>query len=268
MSILKYSSGINIYQEDCLPYFKEVGELQSFILSIVISKIEPGITTLELDKIAEKLIKKNKAVPLFKGFNNFPNCLCTSVNETVVHGIPNKTKLKERDVISIDLGVKLGRFCADSARTTIVGESVEHKELLEVCKAALFKAIPHAKVGNYTGDIGHCIHKEIIRLKITKRKPKYSIFDRFEGHGIGLSLHEEPGIPNIGYKNRGIKLMEGMCICIEPVVLYSSSKIDISIKNPEKVLQFTTNNLKPSAHFEHQIYISSNGPIILTDKYI
>lgn len=266
-NIKKYVSkyfNINIYSRELLPIFKEAGYLANSILKKAEQLCESGITTLEIDKYIETEIYKNKAIPIFKGYENFPNSSCISVNEYMVHGIPGKYKLKNGDVVKIDLGLKLNGLSADNALTTIVGNrDNNHIELLEITKQSVINGIKEAIIGNTTGDIGRGVLKTVISPnKINKHS--YTVFYKFEGHGIGLKLHEPPAIPSCGYPKSGIQLVEGMCICIEPVVMYSSSKIIEYKDNKYGILQFKTDNKLPSAHFETQIYISKEGPIILT----
>jgi methionyl aminopeptidase len=270
MPILRLLDGSLIYEKDILPRLVESGRLVRYILQELIKNAVEGNTTLELNKLAEDLILKNKAESLFKGFENYPYTTCISVNEHIVHGFPSEYKLKNGDVVSLDLGLKLNGICGDNARTIIIGNiESEHTRLVQIAKEAFYEGFKHAFPGKCIGDIGFAISKKVLsELKDnTNRKSgsKFKIFFKFQGHGIGLSLHELPNIPNLGYPGKGYRLKEGNSICIEPVVLYSSSEPVIEEYSTHKgVLKFTTNNLLPSSHYENQIYIAKDGPIILT----
>lgn len=270
MPISKLLDGSLIYEEDILPRFIDSGRLVRSILQSLIEVAVEGNTTLELNNLAEDLIYKNKAEPLFKGFNGYPFATCMSMNEFIVHGFPSDYRLKNGDIISIDLGLRLNGICGDNARTIIVGgvES-EHTRLVEIAREAFYEGVKYALPGNYTGDIGFAIHRcilsELNDKNNRKSGNKFKVFYNFQGHGIGINLHELPNVPNIGYPGRGYRLREGNCICIEPVVIYSTSEPTIEEYSTHKgILKFTTNNLLPSSHYENQIYISKSGPIILT----
>lgn len=217
----------------------------------------PGISTYELDQIAEKFILSKNAKPSFKGYGGFPGSICASVNEEVIHGIPSKKRvLKDGDIISIDIGVELRGYHADSAWTYAIGE-VDSKvlKLMEISEEALYQGLEMAKPGNRVGDISHAIESFI--------KPHgYGIVKEFTGHGIGKSLHEDPHVPNYGQAGTGPLLSEGMTICIEPMVNLGTENIKIL----EDEWTVVTTDKLPSAHFEHMIVITRDGYEILTPR--
>jgi len=219
--------------------------------------IKPGISTLELDKIAHDFIISKDAYPSFKDYEGFPKSICTSVNEVVVHGIPSKkVVLKDGDIISIDLGVQYQGYHADSAWTYPVG-AVDPKilKLLEVTKEALFRGLEAVKPGNRVGDISYAIESFI--------KPHgYGIVKELAGHGIGRSLHEDPLILNFGNPDTGELLQEGMTICIEPMINLGVANIRLD----KDGWTIRTLDKKPSAHFEHMVAITKDGYEILTPK--
>ncbi len=219
--------------------------------------IKPGISTLELDKIAHDFIISKDAYPSFKDYEGFPKSICTSVNEVVVHGIPSKkVVLKDGDIISIDLGVQYQGYHADSAWTYPVG-AVDPKilKLLEVTKEALFRGLEAVKPGNRVGDISYAIESFI--------KPHgYGIVKELAGHGIGRNLHEDPLILNFGNPNTGELLQEGMTICIEPMINLGVANIRLDRDG----WTIRTLDKKPSAHFEHMVAITKDGYEILTPK--
>lgn len=264
----KLKNGINLYSKEAFYRLQEAGFILKTIRDEVIKNSVTGATTKELNKLAESLIFKYKCETLFKGYHDFPYTTCLSNNEYIVHGIPSDVPLKDGDVLTIDIGLKYKGYCADSARTVLIGNdnNEDNIELIETAKSAYLQGFKNAIPGNTTGDIGYNIHKEIIKPRKSignfRKTYKFKIFVQFSGHGIGLKLHEPPSIPNYGSVGKGLKLLKGMCFCIEPVVLFSSSNVCKS--NVEGILRFTTHDKKPSAQHENQVYLSSNGPIPLT----
>ncbi|MDR0732785.1 MAG: type I methionyl aminopeptidase [Dysgonamonadaceae bacterium] len=223
-------------------------------LAEVAKQIAPGITTLQLDKIAEEYIRDNGGIPLFKGYKGFPNAICTSVNENVVHGIPVAQPLKEGDIVSVDCGVKINGYCGDSAYTFEIGEvSPATKQLLQATKAALYEGISHAVEGKRVGDVSHAI-------KIYCESRGYSVVRELVGHGIGKNMHEAPDVPNYGKKGYGPLLKEGMCIAIEPMINLGSK----NVKFEKDGWTVHTRDGKPSAHFEHTVAIRSGKADILS----
>jgi methionyl aminopeptidase len=240
---------------------RESGQLVSKTIAEVGKRIKPGVTLAELDKVAEDFIRSHKAVPAFKGYKAaaaatpFPGTLCTSINEVVVHGIPNSTVLKEGDIVSIDCGVVLNGFYGDSAFTFPVGEiSEELKNLLRVTRKSLMLALAQAKVGNRVGDIGFAVQDYCERVH------GYGVVREMVGHGVGRKLHEAPDVPNYGKKGNGIKLQTGMTIAIEPMINLGKRTI---AQDDDGWTIFATDR-KPSAHFEHTVAIRKNGPDVLT----
>ena len=217
--------------------------------------IQPEVTTLQLDKIAEEFIRDNGAYPAFLGYNGFPNSICTSVNEQVVHGIPSdKVVLKEGDIVSVDCGTNLNGFVGDSAYTFCVGEvSPEIKRLLKITKESLYKGVEQAVEGKRIGDISNEVQSYC-------ESNGYSVVRKLVGHGIGRKMHEEPEVPNFGHRGHGPLLRNGMCICIEPM-------INMGVKNvtfEKDGWTVRTKDKKCSAHFEHCIAIRPDGPQILS----
>lgn len=217
--------------------------------------VAPGVTTLYLDKIAEEFIRDNGATPAFLGYGGFPNSICASVNEHVVHGIPSsKAVLKDGDIISIDCGTHINGFTGDSAYTFCVGEvSPEVKQLLKTTKESLYKGIQTAVEGKRVGDIGN-----VIQTYCEARN--YSVVRELVGHGCGRNMHEEPEVPNYGRRGCGPLLRNGMCICIEPMINLGSK--NVIFENDGWTVR--TKDRKPSAHFEHCIAIRPDGPDILS----
>ncbi|HUU50394.1 MAG TPA: type I methionyl aminopeptidase [Nitrospinota bacterium] len=223
-------------------------------LQYLIREIKAGVKTIELDKMAEDYVQGKGAEPAFKGYRGFPNTICTSINEEVVHGIPSKRELKEGDIISIDLGVFYDGYYGDAAVTIGVEKiSQQAKKLLEITEKALYLGIEKAKEGNYLSDISHTI-------QTVAENNSFSVVKAFVGHGIGAKLHEAPQIPNFGPPGHGPKLKEGMVLAIEPMVNMGGSSVDVLEDNWTVV----TSDRKLSAHFEHTIAITKNGSEILT----
>lgn len=222
--------------------------------------VAPGVTTLQLDKIAEEFIRDNGATPAFLGYGGFPNSICASVNEHVVHGIPSsKVVLREGDIISIDCGTHINGFTGDSAYTFCVGEvSPEVRHLLKTTKESLYKGIEAAVDGKRVGDIAN-----VIQTYCETRN--YSVVRELVGHGCGRNMHEEPEVPNYGRRGCGPLLRSGMCICIEPMINLGSK--NVVFENDGWTVR--TKDRKPSAHFEHCIAIRPDGPDILSSfKFI
>ena len=216
--------------------------------------IEPGITSLSLDKIAEEFIRDNGGIPAFKGYNGFPNTLCMSPNDQVVHGIPNDKFLEEGTILSIDCGVVMNGYYGDSAFTYEVGEvNVQTKQLLKVTKESLYKGIEMAIAGNRIGDIGYAVQKHAESFG-------YGVVRELIGHGVGKNLHESPEVPNYGRKGKGILLKEGLVIAIEPMINMGERGI---IQHNDGWTITTLDN-KPSAHFEHTIVVRKAKAEILS----
>jgi len=216
--------------------------------------IKPGITTLALDKIAEEFIRDNGGVPAFKGYGGFPNTLCMSPNDQVVHGIPNDRVLEDGEILSVDCGVVMNGYFGDSAFTYEVGEvDAETKQLLKVTKESLYKGIEMAVSGNRIGDIGYAVQKYAESFG-------YGVVRELVGHGVGKNLHESPEVPNYGRRGRGAKLQEGLVIAIEPMINMGTRKI----MQHNDGWTITTIDNKPSAHFEHTIVVRKGKAEILS----
>ena len=216
--------------------------------------IKPGITTLALDKIAEEFIRDNGGVPAFKGYGGFPNTLCMSPNDQVVHGIPNDRVLEDGEILSVDCGVVMNGYFGDSAFTYEVGEvDAETKQLLKVTKESLYKGIEMAVSGNRIGDIGYAVQKHAESFG-------YGVVRELVGHGVGKNLHESPEVPNYGRRGRGTKIQEGLVIAIEPMINMGTRKI----MQHNDGWTITTIDNKPSAHFEHTIVVRKGKAEILS----
>ncbi|MCL1830484.1 MAG: type I methionyl aminopeptidase [Oscillospiraceae bacterium] len=236
---------------------KIAGEISVNALKIAKDALAAGVTTLSVDKEVTKYIISRNAKPAFLGYQGFPNATCISINNELIHGIPsNNRKVSEGDIVSIDVGVIYDRFYGDNAATFAIGEiSEEDSKLLAVTKECLIKAIAIAVGGNRLGDIGYTIENHA-------HQNGFSIVEAYQGHGLGRKLHEDPSVLNFGIKGRGIKLIPGMTIAIEPMV--NAGVKDIYVDPVDGWTVKTMDNLH-SAHFEMSIAITDNDPIILTD---
>lgn len=216
--------------------------------------VKPGISTKEIERFVEKMVQDRGAVPAFKGYRNYPSSVCTSVNDQVVHGIPSSVALNEGDIVSIDLGVYLDGFYGDAAVTLPVGKvSPLAEKLIRVTKEALALGIERARPGNRVSDISHAIQKHV-------EANGFSVVRSFVGHGIGRSLHEEPQVPNFGEPGHGPRLREGMTLAIEPMV--NAGSYEVSVLHDGWTAVTVDGSL--SAHYEHTVAITGNGPRILT----
>jgi len=224
-------------------------------LEMLSEHVQPGAKITDLDKLAEEFIISRGARPAFKGYMGFPATLCVSVDDEVVHGIPNKRYLKEGQIVGIDCGAEKDGYYGDHAITFSVGNvSNSRKKLMDTTKDCLMRGISEAKPGNYVSDIGFAIQSHA-------EKNGYSVVRELVGHGIGSDLHEEPQIPNYGQPKQGYKLCEGMCIAIEPMINMGNK----DIKTDEDGWTIRTLDGKVSAHFEHTIAITSEGPKVLSE---
>ena len=238
---------------------REAAQIVSRTLGLIAKHVKPGITPLELDKIAEDYIRSQDAEPGFLGLYDFPNTLCISINDAVVHGIPNGEPLKEGDIISVDCGSIYKGYYGDHAFTFEVGEvSPEIKKLLRITRECLDLGIAEAKAGNRIGDIGFAIQQHA-------EKNGYGVVRDLVGHGLGTSMHEEPQVPNYGRRGRGKKIQNGLTIAIEPMINMGTEKV---VQLDDKWTIVTEDGL-PSAHFEHDIAVVNGKPEVLsTFKYI
>ncbi len=247
MTIIKSEKEIQI--------IKEGGKILATVVKELEKMAKPGITTLELDRAAEALILSFGGKPAFKGYDGFPYSLCASVNENIVHGFPSDYVLKNGDILKLDLGVLYNGYNTDMAITVAVGEvSFEAKRLMNVTKKSLRLGIKKAKIGNTIGDIGNTVGRFI-------EDQGFGVVRDLCGHGIGKNVHEDPKIPNFGKRGTGEKLAEGMVICIEPMVTMG----DWQIKRSKDGYGYQTKDDSLSAHFEHTLAITKNGPVVLTE---
>ena len=246
---------VTIKTEEEIELLRENNLLVSATLAEVGKHIAPGVTTLELDAIAEEFIRSHGAVPGFLGYAGFPNTLCISVNEQIVHGIPSSYALKEGDIVSVDCGTVMKGFYGDSAYTFAVGNiDPQVAKLLQVTKEALYKGVAQAKAGNRVGDIAAAVqgHAEA---------NGFSVVRELVGHGLGRDMHEDPEVPNYGMRGRGPLLKEGMVICIEPMINMGTKYVVFE----DDGWTVRTADRKPSAHFEFAVAIRNGGADVLTD---
>lgn len=250
--------------EDEIELLRQSNLLVGKALAEVARLVKPGVTTRELDKVAEEYIRDNGAVPTFKGFPNqsgdpFPGSLCTSVNDQVVHGIPGDVVLQEGDIVSVDCGTYMNGFCGDSAYTFCVGEVKEEiRDLLRVTKESLYIGIQNAVQGKRIGDIGYAIQQY-------SESHSYGVVREFVGHGIGKDMHEDPQVPNYGKKGYGALLKKGLCIAIEPMITFGARQVIMESDG----WTVRTKDRKYAAHFEHTIAVCAGEPDILSSfKFI
>ena len=247
MIVLKTSREISI--------IREAGKISQKALQLAGEAVEPGVSTWEIDRIAREYIEKSGAIPSSLNYDGFPASTCISVNEVVVHGIPSKSHiLKKGDIVDIDLTVCYEGFNADNAWTFPCGEvSPEAQALLETTEQALYRGIEQARPGNRVGDIGHAV-------QAYAEARNYSVVREFVGHGVGANMHEDPSVPNYGTPGRGVRLLPGMVIAIEPMINAGGADVKILPDGWTTV----TRDGSLSAHFEHTVAITPDGPVILT----
>ncbi len=250
---------ILIKSKQQIDFIRESNKIVAETLQLVKHHAKPGVTTLELDKIAEDWIRSNGGVPAFKGYRqpgtiDFPGTICASVDEEVVHGIPGNRILKEGEIFSVDIGVLKDGYYGDAALSIAVGDISEDKKLLmKVTEESLYKGIEAAVVGNRIGDIGAAVQQYVESFG-------FSVVRDLCGHGVGIKLHEEPQVPNYGKKGTGAIIKNGMTIAIEPMINMGTYKVDVA----EDGWTVLTADRKPSAHFEHSIAIFDNKTEILS----
>lgn len=234
---------------------REAGHIVALVHEAMKDAIKVGISTYELDQIAEKIIRENGATPSFKGYGGFTGSICASINEVVVHGIPSKNiKLKNGDIISVDVGAYYKGYHGDAAKTYPVGNvSKDRQDLIRITKESLFEGLKFAKPENRLSDISHAIEEYVLRHG-------YNVVKDFTGHGVGRALHEDPRIPNFGPSGRGPILKPGMTLAIEPMVVNGNASVEILSDNWTTV----TIDRSDSAHYEHSIVITEEGYEILT----
>jgi len=232
------------------------GRIVRQVLDAVKEAVTPGVTTMDLERLAEARIKDLGAKPAFKGYYDYPCVLCTSINNEIVHGIPSERRiLKPGDIVSIDTGVVLDGYYGDAAITVPVdGLTAQLEKLLEVTRESLYRGIEAARIGNTVGDVGAAVQKVV-------EANGFSVVREFVGHGIGTKLHEEPQVPNYGTPGSGSKLRDGMVLAIEPMVNVGKPETRVLADNWTAVTKDGTH----SAHFEHTVAVTKNGPVILTE---
>lgn len=247
MIVLKTTRELNL--------MKEAGAISAGALKVAGEAVQPGVSTWEIDRIAYDYIVKHGAVPAFLHYGGFPATACISVNDEVIHGIPSKKRiLHEGDIVSIDLGAKINGYVGDTAATFAVGEiPPEAKRLIDTTRESLYEGIAKAVAGGRLGDIGHAIQQYC-------EERGYGVVREYTGHGVGADLHEDPSVPNYGTPGRGVRLLPGMVIAIEPMINEGTP----AIKNLSDGWTVKTRDGKLSAHFEHTVAITQDGPKILT----
>lgn len=247
MIVLKTGRELSIMREAC--------KISAAALKLIGEAIEPGVTTAELDRIAEKFIRSCGAVPNFKGYNGYPATACISINNEVIHGIPTaKRKIQNGDIVSVDLGALFEGYHGDNAATFACGDvSEEAKRLMDTTRESLYEGIKMARAGGRIGDISNAIQSYV-------EARGYSVVRDFVGHGVGTSLHEAPEVPNFGTAGRGVRLMPGMTLAIEPMINIGKPQVKIM---PDGWTVLTQDG-SLSAHFEHTIAITADGPQIMT----
>lgn len=234
---------------------REAGRIVAEVHALMAEAVKPGVSTLELDEIAEKYIRDKGAIPSFKGYGDFPGSICASINEVVVHGIPSeKDILQEGDIISIDVGAILEGYHGDAARTLPVGRiSEEAQRLIDVTRQSFYQGMEQAVPGNRLSDISHAV-------QVYAESYGYGVVRDFCGHGVGRALHEDPQIPNYGKPGRGIRLKPGMCFAVEPMITQGTWEVTVLSDNWTTV----TNDGKLASHHENSFVITEDGPVILT----
>jgi methionyl aminopeptidase len=240
-----------------LEKMRRSGHIVRQVLDELKGLVAPGVSTMELEKAAEKRIREAGAKPAFKGYYDYPCVLCTSINQEVVHGIPSRERiLRQGDIVSIDCGVVLDGYYGDAAITLAVGDGLapEVAKLVEVTEQSLHRAIEAAQVGNTVGDLGHAVQQLV-------EANGFSVVREFVGHGIGTRLHEDPQVPNFGTPGHGPRLREGMVLAIEPMVNAGGPGVRVL----EDKWTAVTEDGRPSAHFEHCVAVTKDGPVILTE---
>jgi len=230
------------------------GKVVRGCLDLLAEEIRPGVTTKELDRLAERFIRAKGGVPTFKGYRGFPGSICTSPNDMVVHGIPDGTRLREGDILGVDVGVTMEGYIADGARTFAVGAISETaRELLQVTEESLHEGIAQCRVGNRVGDISHAVQTHA-------EAHGFSVVRSMVGHGVGRDMHEDPQVPNFGSPEQGPELRDGMVLAIEPMVNVGGFEVEVG----DDSWAIYTKDGSLSAHFEHTVAITRTGPRILT----
>jgi methionyl aminopeptidase len=246
-----------IYKTDAeITLMKDAAVMVSKTIAEIGKVLKPGMTTMDIDKICGEFVRDNNAIPSFLNYNGYPHNVCTSVNDVVVHGFPNKIELKEGDIVSVDMGVILNGWQGDSAYTFILGEvSDEVLQLVKITKESLYKGIEKAVAGNRIGDISYAIQE------YTEKAHNYGVVRELVGHGLGREMHEDPQVPNYGKRGNGPKLKENLVIAIEPMINLGVKEVYTG----EDGWTVRTKDHKPSVHFEHDVCIKRGKALILSD---
>lgn len=243
-----------IYCEEEVRAIKRSNQIVATVLNELEAMIKPGIRTKELDEWAETRAREMGAIPAFKGYRGYPASLCTSFNEEIVHGIPSSRSLREGDILSLDFGVLYEGYYGDAAATSPVGKiTPQAKKLIQTAKEAFYKGLEQAKIGNRISDISHAIQSYV-------ESQGFSVIRSFVGHGIGLSLHEEPQIPNFGLPGRGLKIKPGMVFALEPMIAMGDWNVEILDDNWTAI----TKDRSLSAHYEHTVAVTQEEAQILS----
>ena len=247
MIVLKTTRELSLMKEACV--------IAAGALKAAGEAVEPGVSTAEIDRIALDFIKKNGAIPTFKGYNGYPAATCISINDEVIHGIPSKKRIiKAGDIVSIDVGATLNGYVGDNAATFAAGDiSPEAQRLCDTTRESLYEGIKAAVAGGRIGDIGSTIQRYC-------EERGFSVVREFTGHGVGKQMHEDPSVPNFGTPGRGVRLLPGMTIAIEPMINMGGA----GIRQLPDGWTIKTRDGSLSAHFEHTVAITANGPVILT----
>lgn len=247
MVYYKTNDEIELIRKSCLLVSATLAEVANFL--------KPGVTTLQVDIVAEKFIRDNGAIPSFKNYKGFPFTCCISVNDAVVHGFPNNEALKEGDIVSVDVGVFMNGYHGDSAYTFALGTlAADAKQLLRVTKESLYKGVEKAITGNRVGDISYAVQEH------AERKYGYGVVRELVGHGLGKQLHEDPQVPNYGKRGTGLKMKEGLVIAIEPMI--NMGKKEVYYDDDGWTVK--TKDGKPAAHYEHTVCVQKNKPDMLS----
>ena len=237
-----------------LDFMRKAGEVAAQLLEVAEKAVEPGITTKQLDTVIYKFITSHNAKPSFLGYSGFPASACISINDEVIHGIPCERRIENGDLVSIDVGVLLNGYHADTARTFIAGDATEEaKKLVETTKQCFYEGLAQAVAGNRLGDIGYAIERHAVNNG-------FSVVYDYVGHGIGTHLHEDPSVPNYGLKGKGMRLAKGMTLAVEPMINQGVPEVKV-LKDGWTVV---TKDGKLSAHYENTIAITDDEPLILT----
>lgn len=251
------ANAVILKSPDEIDAMREAGRLSAKVLRILGEHAKPGVSTLELDELAEETIRSEGGIPAFKGYGGFPGSICASINDQIIHGIPSaKAILRDGDILSIDTGATVDGWVGDNAWTFPIGKvSEEKKKLLRVTEKCMWAGLDAARAGNHLGDIGHAIQS-------IAERAGFGVVRDYGGHGIGRDMHESPHIPNHGFRHWGLTLRVGMVLAIEPMINAGTHKF---VTMPDGWLVCTKDG-KPSAHFEKTVAITEDGPVVLTTE--